>query len=215
MKRAVVGAARRVPGVAQVIDEISVTGINPVRSPMTSRYHFSAEWFATSKNVGKGLSAENRMPGSHNSCGSLSGETVRIFDASISMAQRAMTVLTAAASHGYNLIMRPQLPLNQEGRILAALGRIHGPLPRVALKWLMCYHDYLAANLELPFEARCLEDRGSLCPWTTTVKIVGLLPPHIKPVTILGFSAKPFAERNCLRCHWSNWKWKMTSRTRS
>ena len=30
-------------GVAQVIDEISVTGINPVRSPMTSRYHFSAE----------------------------------------------------------------------------------------------------------------------------------------------------------------------------
>ena len=93
------------------------------------------------------------------------------------MAQRAMTVLTAAASHGYNLIMRPQLPLNQEGRILAALGRIHGPLPRVALKWLMCYHDYLAANLELPFEARCLEDRGSLCPWTTTVKIVGLLPP--------------------------------------
>jgi len=43
LKRAVVGAARRVPGVAQVIDEISVTGINPVRTPMTSRYHFSAE----------------------------------------------------------------------------------------------------------------------------------------------------------------------------
>jgi hypothetical protein len=43
VKRAIVGAARRVPGVAQVIDELSVTGISPVHTPMRPRYHFSAE----------------------------------------------------------------------------------------------------------------------------------------------------------------------------
>ena len=51
------------------------------------------------------------------------------------------------------------------------VGTDHGPLPRVALTWLMCYHDYLAANLELPFEARCPEDHDTFAPWAAAVKM--------------------------------------------
>ena len=47
--------------------------------------------------------------------------------------------------------------MDQECRILAALGLARGPLPRVTLTWLMRCHDCLAASLRLPFEARCPE----------------------------------------------------------
>ncbi len=73
--------------------------------------------------------------------------------------------------------MKPRLPLSQEGRILAALGLVRGPLPRVVLRWLMRYHDYLAANLRLPFEARCPEENSTSRIWAATVMIVGLIPP--------------------------------------
>jgi hypothetical protein len=65
----------------------------------------------------------------------------------------------------------------QEGRILAALGLIRGPLPQAVMKWLIRYHNYLAAHLRLPFEARCPEDSGVLRPWSSNVTVVELLTP--------------------------------------
>ena len=44
-------------------------------------------------------------------------------------------------------------------------------------KWLVRYHDYLAARLCLPFDARSPEDTGVVRPWTSAVNVVALVPP--------------------------------------
>ena len=56
------------------------------------------------------------------------------------------------------MVIPPSKPQTQEGRILAALGLVRGPLPHAVTQWLIRYYDYLAAHLCLPFEARCPED---------------------------------------------------------
>ncbi len=78
-------------------------------------------------------------------------------------------------------VTQPSKPLTQEGRILAALGLARGPLPHVVAKWLLRYHEYLAANLSLPFDARCPEDSGVVRPWTSNVTVVELLAPSDRP----------------------------------
>ena len=75
------------------------------------------------------------------------------------------------------LVTQPPKPLTQEGRILAALGLLRGPLPHAVTKWLLRYYDHLAAELRLPFDARCPEDSGVLRPWTSSVTVVELIPP--------------------------------------
>jgi hypothetical protein len=76
-------------------------------------------------------------------------------------------------------ISRPPGPLNQEGRILAALGQFGGALPRVAMKWLIRYHDHLSRTLVFPFEARCPEESGPVRPLTALVSVVELVPPSV------------------------------------
>ena len=71
----------------------------------------------------------------------------------------------------------PLGPLSQEGRILAALRKPGGALPRVSATWLVRYYDYLSACLVFPFEARCPEESGTLRPWTASVWVIGLPPP--------------------------------------
>jgi hypothetical protein len=44
-----------------------------------------------------------------------------------------------AASGGFTPAARPPSPVSQEARILMALGRARGPLPRVSLSWLAGY----------------------------------------------------------------------------
>ena len=44
---------------------------------------------------------------------------------------------------------RPAVPLNQEGRILSALGKHRGALPHVSPVWLERYYDYLASCARL------------------------------------------------------------------
>ncbi len=78
-------------------------------------------------------------------------------------------------------IVRPAKPLSQEGRILAALGLLRGPLPRAETKWLFRYYEYLAAHLCLPFDARCPEDSGLIRPWTSIATVVAILPPSESP----------------------------------
>ena len=75
------------------------------------------------------------------------------------------------------MFIPPSKPQTQEGRILAALGLLRGPLPHAVTQWLIRYYDYLAAHLCLPFEARCPEDTGVLRPWTSSVTVVKLLAP--------------------------------------
>jgi hypothetical protein len=101
-----------------------------------------------------------------------------------------MTVLTAAASHGYSLILKPQSPSDQERRILAALGLARGPLPRVTLTWLTRYHAYLAAKLRLPFAARCPEDTDIVRVWTAAVTVVELIPPTEDAISRWGLLCK-------------------------
>jgi len=66
---------------------------------------------------------------------------------------------------------------DQEGRILAALGQLRGPLPRVALKWLVQYYSHLARTLFFPFQARCPVENGTLRPWTAVISVMELVPP--------------------------------------
>jgi hypothetical protein len=73
--------------------------------------------------------------------------------------------------------VQPAIHLNQEGRILAALGKHRGALPHVSAVWLTRYYDYLARALVFPFEARCPEASGPLRPWTSVVSVVELVPP--------------------------------------
>ena len=75
----------------------------------------------------------------------------------------------------------PAKPQTQEGRILAALGLLRGPLPRATANWQVLYYEYLAARLRLPFEARCPEETGVLRPWTSNVTVVELLAPSDQP----------------------------------
>jgi hypothetical protein len=71
----------------------------------------------------------------------------------------------------------PAVPLNQEGRILAALGKHRGALPHVSAVWLARYYDYLASTLSFPFEASCPEETGALRLWKCAVSVVELLAP--------------------------------------
>jgi len=86
-----------------------------------------------------------------------------------------------AAPGGSTLAASPLSPVSQVGRILMALGLARGPLPRVSLDCLARYHSYLAANLQLPFEARCPEESGLVRPWTAVVNVVELLSPTGPP----------------------------------
>ena len=94
-------------------------------------------------------------------------------DQSIQTTTVSINAATVAA-----LSPRPQ---TQEGRILAALGLLRGPLPHAVSEWLVRYHGYLAAHLCLPFEARCPEESGVVRPWTSNVTVVALLPPSDRP----------------------------------
>ncbi len=80
------------------------------------------------------------------------------------------------------VVAPPSQPPTQEGRILAALGLVRGPLPHAITPWLIRYYDYLAAHVRLPFEARCPEDSGVLRPWTSNVTVVALLAPSDHPL---------------------------------
>jgi len=88
---------------------------------------------------------------------------------------------TSAPSQRLVLVAPSSKPQTQEGRILAALGLLRGPLPHAVTKWLIRYCDYLAAHLCLPFEARCPEETGVLRPWTSIVTVVALLSPADHP----------------------------------
>jgi hypothetical protein len=73
--------------------------------------------------------------------------------------------------------MEPKQANNQEDRILAALGLARGPLPEVRTEWLNRYHDYLAANLSLPFGAEYAEDIAGYRQLVSRVTVVELVPP--------------------------------------
>jgi hypothetical protein len=88
---------------------------------------------------------------------------------------------TSALNDGVAVVAPRSKPQTQEGRILAALGLLREPLPHAVAKWLIRYHEYLAAHLSLPFEARCPEDSGVLRPWTSNVTVVELLAPCDHP----------------------------------
>ena len=79
---------------------------------------------------------------------------------------------TSASSEASTVITPPSKPQTQEGRILAALGLLRGPLPYAVTKWQIRYYDYLASRLCLPFDARCPEDSGVLRPWTSKVTVI-------------------------------------------
>jgi hypothetical protein len=97
------------------------------------------------------------------------------------MADRVATTSVSALTEAVAVVSQPARPLTQEGRILAALGLVRGPLPHAVTKWLIRYYDHLAAHLCLPFEARCPEDTGVLRPWTSSVTVVELLAPSDHP----------------------------------
>ena len=90
---------------------------------------------------------------------------------------RTATTSVPASIEAFTVVAPPSKPQTQEGRILAALGLLRGPLPHAVTKWLIRYYEYLAAHLCLPFEARCPEDTGVLRPWTSSVTVVEILPP--------------------------------------
>jgi hypothetical protein len=72
---------------------------------------------------------------------------------------------------------RPAVPLNQEGRILSALGKHRGALPHVSPVWLERYYDYLARALVFPFEARCPDQGSRLRAWTAVATVLELARP--------------------------------------
>ena len=81
------------------------------------------------------------------------------------------TATTSASIEAFARFTPLSKPQTQEGRILAALGLLRGPLPHAVIQWLIRYCDYLATHLCLPFEARCPEDTGTLRPWTSSVTL--------------------------------------------
>ena len=93
------------------------------------------------------------------------------------MPNRVATISVPGLIEGLAVVAPPAKPQTQEGRILAALGLLRGPLPHAVAKWLIRYHNHLAAHSCLPFEARCPEEAGVLRPWTSSVMVVELLPP--------------------------------------
>ena len=74
-------------------------------------------------------------------------------------------------------VMEPWNTNKQEERIRAALGLANGPLPRVQSKWLHRYHEYLAANLLLPFDAEYAEDIAGYRQLVSPITVVALLHP--------------------------------------
>jgi hypothetical protein len=86
-------------------------------------------------------------------------------------------IATSTSLERVALVTQAPKPLTQEGRILAALGLVRGPLPHAVTKWLMRYYDYLSAQLRMPFDARCPEETGVLRPWTSNVTVIELVPP--------------------------------------
>ena len=88
---------------------------------------------------------------------------------------------TSASTEVFAVVVPSSKPQTQEGRILAALGLLRGPLPHATPQWLVRYCDYLAARLCLPFDARCPEDTGVVRPWTSNVTVVEILAPADHP----------------------------------
>ncbi len=88
----------------------------------------------------------------------------------------------------------PPVPMNQEGRILAALKKHRGALPHVSTEWLARYYDYLSENLVFPFEARCPEQTGRLRVWTAVVSVLEVAPPGPLAVADDGLLCKALHE---------------------
>jgi hypothetical protein len=95
----------------------------------------------------------------------------------ISMTQRTASALVLPVPDDFAVAVKPSLPSSQEGRILMALGRTRGPLPRVSLDCLARYCSYLTANLQFPFDAGCPEENAFVRAWTPVVTVVELLSP--------------------------------------
>jgi len=77
----------------------------------------------------------------------------------------------------YAIIMAPINVRNQEERIRAALGVVHGSLPEVQTKWLQLYYKHLSAHLSLPFDAIYAEDIVGYRQLVARVTVIMLLPP--------------------------------------
>ncbi len=67
---------------------------------------------------------------------------------------------------------------DQEKRIRKALGLAGGPLPDVQSQWLRRYHDYLSANLSLPFDAEYAEDIPGYRQALSRVTVEALVDPE-------------------------------------
>jgi hypothetical protein len=67
---------------------------------------------------------------------------------------------------------------DQETRILAALGLTHGPFPEVQTEWLERYHEYLAAQLSMPFEAEYAEDISGYRQRVSRVTVISIVHPE-------------------------------------
>ena len=93
------------------------------------------------------------------------------------MTQRTASALVLPVPDDFAVAVKPSLPSSQEGRILMALGRTRGPLPRVSLDCLARYCSYLTANLQFPFDAGCPEENAFVRAWTPVVTVVELLSP--------------------------------------
>jgi hypothetical protein len=66
---------------------------------------------------------------------------------------------------------------DQEGRIRAALGIRHGPLPEVRTPWLRKYYEFLGQWLHVPFEAYYAGELGPFRQSASLVTALALLDP--------------------------------------
>lgn len=88
-----------------------------------------------------------------------------------------MITQNSVDSHVHTVVMDTFNANDQEERIRAALGLMHGPLPEVQSEWLHRYHEYLSANLSLPFDAEYAEDITGYRQLVSRVTVVALLHP--------------------------------------
>jgi hypothetical protein len=89
---------------------------------------------------------------------------------------------TRSDSDSLGVFAGPSRADDQEGRILAALGLSHGPLPKVRSEWLLRYYEYLVATLTLPFEAEYAEDIPGFRQLVTPVTVIAILHPEQEAV---------------------------------
>lgn len=93
------------------------------------------------------------------------------------MEQRHLTTHNAVESNAFGVVRDTSAANSQERRILVALGLARGPLPEVKTEWLDRYHEYLTAQLMLPFEAEYAEDIAGYRQVVSTVTVVAILHP--------------------------------------